>query len=102
MFRSLLFKFLCLKFATLALLLLSIPALAQPARDQAVMMSLVQYLNTASPANLDNLPGIGPKLAKAIIDNRPYKTLGDVRTTKGIGDKRIERLYQWTLTQTKE
>ena len=95
MLRSLLFKFLCLKYATLALLLLAIPAYSQTARDQGTMETLTQYLNTASPADLDNLPGIGPKLVTAIIDNRPYKTLGDVRTTKGIGDRRLEKLYRW-------
>ena len=96
MFRSLLFKFLCLKFA---LLLFVLPALAQPARDQAVTVNLIQYLNTASPADLDILPGVGEKLIVRIIENRPYITLEDISKIKGIKVKRLEKLYQWFLTR---
>jgi competence protein ComEA len=41
-------------------------------------------INTASEADLDKLPEIGPVKAKAIIAGRPYKTPEDIMKVKGI------------------
>jgi competence protein ComEA len=59
------------------------PAQAGKAARQAVPSGPVN-LNTASLAELEALPGIGPKKAQAIIDGRPYQKPEDVMKVKGI------------------
>lgn len=55
-------------------------------------------INTADIVLLTKLPGIGPGLAKQIVDYRnlhgPFKTLGDLQKVPGIGPKRIERIKE--------
>lgn len=41
-------------------------------------------LNTATKAQLEALPEVGPVKAQAIIDGRPYKKVDDVMKVKGI------------------
>jgi competence ComEA-like helix-hairpin-helix protein len=49
-------------------------------------------INTASQAELENLPGVGPVMAERIIEARPFKSADDLRNVKGIGDKKYEKL----------
>jgi len=49
-------------------------------------------LNKATQAELEALPGIGPTLAKAIIEGRPYDTAQDLLRVQGIGEKRLEAI----------
>jgi competence protein ComEA len=52
-------------------------------------------INKASAAELRRLPGIGPKLSQAIVDERdraPFKSADDLRRVHGIGAKTLDRL----------
>lgn len=52
-------------------------------------------INTASSEQLMVLPGVGPKIAQAIIEGRmqkPYQSKEELLQVKGVGEKRIA---QW-------
>mgnify|MGYP001020583721 FL=1 len=53
-------------------------------------------INTATPAELDGVKGIGPSKAQAIVDyrskNGPFKSLDDLKNVKGFGEKSITKL----------
>ncbi|SCL38628.1 competence protein ComEA [Micromonospora rhizosphaerae] len=53
-------------------------------------------LNTATLAQLDALPGVGPVLAQRILTHReqhgPFRSVSDLRQVEGIGDARYEQL----------
>ncbi|PYL47184.1 MAG: hypothetical protein DMF40_09460 [Verrucomicrobia bacterium] len=50
-------------------------------------------VNSASLAELQNIPGIGPVVAQRIIEARPFKSADDLQRVKGIGaGKRYEKI----------
>ncbi|WP_370464153.1 helix-hairpin-helix domain-containing protein [Micromonospora sp. AP08] len=53
-------------------------------------------LNTATLAQLDALPGVGPVLAQRILDHREqhggFRSVSDLRQVDGIGDARYDQL----------
>jgi len=48
-------------------------------------------LNDATLLELQLLPGIDENIARAIIDNRPYKIVEEVLKIQGIGEKQLEK-----------
>ncbi len=54
-------------------------------------------LNTAGPAELEELPGVGPKLAERIIQARqhqPFTSLTDLDQVAGVGPHLVEQLKE--------
>jgi competence protein ComEA len=49
-------------------------------------------VNTAPAAELEALPGIGPVIARRIIEGRPYRSVEGLERVKGIGKKRLEEI----------
>lgn len=84
--------------AALALLLLQPAARAQSEEESAPKTALVGVVNvnTATPEQLELLPGVGPARARAIIEHRkehgPFAEVEDLRQISGIGEKALERI----------
>jgi len=59
-------------------------------------------INTATAEQLQLLPGVGPALAGRIIAfreaNGPFKTADELTAVQGIGDKSIEKLRPYVVT----
>lgn len=74
-------------------LLAQTPAKAAPAK--AAETGKVN-INTADAAELDTLPGVGPKIAAAILEwrkqNGRFQKLEDIMAVKGIGEKKFEKM----------
>lgn len=51
-------------------------------------------VNAATSAELLAISGIGPVLARRIIEGRPYQTADDLMKVKGIGPKKYEQIRQ--------
>lgn len=65
-------------------------------RERNVNYSRIVNINTAGTAELDTLPGIGPKTAEKIVayrkSNGSFKTIEDIMKVKGIGPKKFEKM----------
>jgi competence protein ComEA len=69
---------------------------AEPAEPKAASGKV--NLNSANQAALEDLPGIGPAHAKAIIEARPFKSVDDLDRVKGLGKARIDALRDLVTT----
>jgi DNA uptake protein ComE-like DNA-binding protein len=49
-------------------------------------------LNTASKQDLTKLPQVGPGRARAIIQNRPFRSWNEVARLSGFGDRLVRQL----------
>ena len=83
-------------------LALSLPAVTQPPAYAAAQearpapSTQVVNVNTATTAQLEALPGIGPSMAQRIVSyrekNGPFKKLEDLMNIQGIGEKSFLKL----------
>ncbi len=76
------------------------------AKSKPVASGQVVNVNTASAADFEALPGIGPKLAARIVDyrqkNGPVKKIEDLINFQGLGEKNFLKLKpQLTLGSPK-
>jgi competence protein ComEA len=71
------------------------PAPAEAGASSAEAPAVVD-LNTATEAELDTLPGIGPTTARAIVEERTrrggFRSLRDLLRIRGIGERRLAEL----------
>lgn len=62
----------------------------------AAVSSRVVNINTAGQPELEALPGIGPSLAKRILEfrqkNGNFKSTSDLMAVSGIGERKFEQL----------
>ena len=69
---------------------------AAPAPRAAKPAAGAVNLNTATEEQLQDVPGIGPALAKRIVEfrkqNGGFKTVEDLLKVRGIGEKSFEKL----------
>jgi competence protein ComEA len=66
------------------------PAAAKPQAAPAPAAAAPVDLNTADQKALESLPGIGPALAKKIMEGRPFKSVDDLSRIKGITKAKID------------
>ncbi len=67
------------------------PPAVSPVRGPQQGSGLVD-LNTATPAQLEALPGIGPALAQRIVEHRPYRSVDELLDVPGIGPATLEKI----------
>lgn len=67
-----------------------------PSSDTMVTTLNLKSINAMDAAGLEQINGIGPVLAKRIVDYRtehgPFKTVKDLAKVKGIGEKKLKTI----------
>jgi competence protein ComEA len=71
------------------------PAPVKPAEANKAAAAATRRVNvnTATQAQLEELPGVGPVLARAIIEGRPYRSIEELDRVRGIGPAKLATLW---------
>lgn len=73
----------------------------EPTGSAALLMGLPIRLDLAGAGELRALPGIGPGLARKLVQDReekgPVESLAELRRVKGFGAARIRALEGWAV-----
>ena len=74
----------------------AVPAAFEAQWNQRLADAREVDVNTATKAELERLPGIGPALANRIVEDReghgPFSSVEDIRRVSGIGDEKYESI----------
>lgn len=68
------------------------------AKEAREPTSGIVNINTAGAAELETLPGVGPFLAQAIIEGRPYTKVEDLEKVKGFGPAKLAQIRNLVTT----
>lgn len=66
--------------------------------DELAALEQPVDLNRAALAELESLPRVGPKLARRIVEGRPYADVDALERVRGIGPATIEQLRRRAVT----
>jgi competence protein ComEA len=90
--------------ATLLALLMAGIAPAQSNGPESRLVGVVN-VNSATPEQLELLPGVGPARARAIVEHRkvngPFAKPEDLVAVSGIGEKALDRMRPHLATRGK-
>ena len=71
----------------------------RPGREPLPEASLLVNINTATQAELETLPDIGPAKAATIIAGRPYGSVEDLLRVNGIGEYTLDSLKPFVTVE---
>ena len=85
------------------LTVVDVPQSTQATWDRALDAARRVDVNTATVAELERLPGIGPGLARRIADDRlahgPFHSVEDLGRVAGLGPKTVAALTDYVTAQ---